>query len=455
MKRIGKRGKRLLATVLAAATVLAFFPVVTEKAVQNETKPLVCYAALRTRLNTVGGSVISRDAYDENIKEAEQKKKELEAKKEKLAAETAAIQTEYDKLSEYIEELDIKQNELALEIAEVNQEIEDTEAELVTVQEELAEAEAVMNQQYEYMQKRIQYIYENGRLSTLDLLLSSENLSDFLNVMEYSSSITAYDAVMLQNYTEARNTVSEYEAYLEKKNESLQYSKEMYDAEQEYADALLAAKNEALEDYAEKLGTNTLIINQYLEEIENQNMTIAEAEAAQAAYIKQQEEEAKKAAAAKQTETYTSNSTGYNNAASVPKTNATSLSDAIWPYPGCSSIGDGFGPRTPPCAGASSFHKGVDIGGRTGDQIVAILAGTVYEASYNSTGGWHVYIDHGNGVISRYLHFSKLCVSKGDYVQQGTVIGLVGSTGVATGPHLHFCIYINGEPKDPLIYVKY
>lgn len=459
MKHFGKHpqfAKRTLALILIAATVFIGIPVVQDR-IESQNKPFLAYAALRNRLSTLGGASISRDSYDETIKEAEEKKAQLEAEKAKVQAENAQLQSEYDKLSDYIEEMDLKQNELALEIAETNTEIEQTEAELADVQTQLDAAQAVMDQQYEYMQKRIQYIYENGKLSTFDLLLSSKNLSDFLNVMEYASSITAFDAVMLKNYTDARNTVAEYEAFLEKKNESLQYSKEMYEVEQEYAQDILDAKNAALEDYAAKMGTNTLIINQYLEQIENQEITIKEAEEEQAELIRQQEEAAKKAASntSNSTTNYTAASTGYNNAASVPKSDATSLSQAIWPYPGCSDIYDRFGPRTPPCPGASSFHKGVDIGGRTGDQIVAILAGKVIEASYSADCGYHVYIDHGNGVVSRYLHFSKLCVSKGDYVQQGTVVGLVGSTGVATGPHLHFCIYINGTPVDPLLYVAY
>ncbi len=133
----------------------------------------------------------------------------------------------------------------------------------------------------------------------------------------------------------------------------------------------------------------------------------------------------------------------------------TDPSQMIWPLPSDGTVGVAFGPRIPPTEGASSYHKGIDVGDEYGAEIIAALAGTVCEAAYNETGGYHVYIDHGNGYITRYLHMSKMLCNTGDYVLQGQVIGLVGDSGVATGPHLHFSVYLNGTPVDPLDYVEY
>ena len=127
----------------------------------------------------------------------------------------------------------------------------------------------------------------------------------------------------------------------------------------------------------------------------------------------------------------------------------------IWPLPGDPYRGSGFGPRKAPCAGASTFHKGVDIGGKYGAKIVASLAGKVTYAGYNNSAGNYIEIDHGNGYVTKYLHCSKRLVSRGDYVLQGQVIGLVGSTGVSTAPHLHFGVFIDGVAVDPLRYIRY
>ena len=127
----------------------------------------------------------------------------------------------------------------------------------------------------------------------------------------------------------------------------------------------------------------------------------------------------------------------------------------IWPLPGDGRIYSYFGWRKAPTAGASTYHRGLDIGGVYGARIVASLSGTVSEAGYNASRGNYVAIDHGGGIETYYMHCSKLLVKKGDKVLQGTVIGLVGSTGISTGPHVHFSVKENGNHVDPLKYVSY
>ena len=127
-----------------------------------------------------------------------------------------------------------------------------------------------------------------------------------------------------------------------------------------------------------------------------------------------------------------------------------------WPLPGISKVSSKFGPRTPPCPGASSYHGGIDIGAASGTPILAYAAGTVAQnVSWHKSAGNYIKIDHGNGVATRYLHMvqpSPLAV--GTQVQAGQEVGKVGNTGVGTGAHLHFEIHINGEKDDPLKYVN-
>ena len=114
-------------------------------------------------------------------------------------------------------------------------------------------------------------------------------------------------------------------------------------------------------------------------------------------------------------------------------------------------ITSNFGYRTSPYTG---FHGGVDIGMPMGTPICAVKDGTVVEAVYGTGSyGYYVIIDHGNGVQTLYAHCSKLCVSAGDVVTQGTVIAKVGSTGRSTGPHCHLEVRIDGERVDPEPYL--
>lgn len=120
-----------------------------------------------------------------------------------------------------------------------------------------------------------------------------------------------------------------------------------------------------------------------------------------------------------------------------------------WPTDGTTITSD-FGLRTSPTAGASSDHRGIDIGVSTGTNVYATESGTVTTAGWSDSAGNWVVIDHGNGYVTKYMHNSEVLVSAGDTVEKGQVIAKSGSTGISTGPHLHFQIEYNGEAVDPL-----
>jgi murein DD-endopeptidase MepM/ murein hydrolase activator NlpD len=121
----------------------------------------------------------------------------------------------------------------------------------------------------------------------------------------------------------------------------------------------------------------------------------------------------------------------------------------IWPWTG--AISQPFGPTD-----FESFHKGIDIDGYgyVGAPIVAAASGTVVLTAWDDYGlGYHVIIDHGNGVQTIYGHLSDIWVAQGQYVSQGDAIGALGSTGYSTGPHLHFQVDVDGAPVDPMLYL--
>ena len=130
-------------------------------------------------------------------------------------------------------------------------------------------------------------------------------------------------------------------------------------------------------------------------------------------------------------------------------------SGMLWPLPGYTraNISSEFAPnRINPVTGVNESHNGTDIAAPTGTQVVAAKAGTVIEANYNNGAGYHIVIDHGDGVKTYYFHSSQLIANEGDEVKAGDVIMLVGSTGQSTGPHLHFGITINGEWVNAMDY---
>ncbi|MDG1750489.1 MAG: peptidoglycan DD-metalloendopeptidase family protein [Thalassotalea sp.] len=94
-------------------------------------------------------------------------------------------------------------------------------------------------------------------------------------------------------------------------------------------------------------------------------------------------------------------------------------------------------------------HRGTDYAAKTGTPVVAAGNGKVVRATYDKYNGHHVFIQHGNGIETKYIHFSKRAVKKGQRVKQGQVIGYVGSTGLAAGPHLHYEFLLNGVHRNP------
>lgn len=112
-------------------------------------------------------------------------------------------------------------------------------------------------------------------------------------------------------------------------------------------------------------------------------------------------------------------------------------------------VGSAFGFRIDPITGHSALHTGLDFPADTGTPIVAAAGGVVIAQEYHAAYGNLVEVDHGNALVTRYAHASKVLVKKGDIVRRGQAIAEVGTTGRSTGPHLHFEVWVAGVPQNP------
>ncbi len=123
----------------------------------------------------------------------------------------------------------------------------------------------------------------------------------------------------------------------------------------------------------------------------------------------------------------------------------------IWPTSGF--ITSGFGMRIDPFTGKQSFHKGIDIATNLGNPVVAPADGVVVETRNDRIGGKTILLSHGGGLSTLYYHLDKFLVRPGQKVKRGEIIGLVGKTGKALGPHLHYEVQVNGRSVNPLQYI--
>lgn len=330
-------------------------------------------------------------------------------------------------LQTYINQLDRQVNSLAAQISDLEEKIEEKEAEIEVQKAELQKAEENAAEQYALAKKRIQYMYEQGDQSFLTLLLESESLADMMNRAEYAVQMSDYDRRMMGELKEIRDLIAEHKALLEEEQEEQEILLKELESQKTAVNKAISAKSQEIASYQSQINSASGEQGEYEKQLAEQEKLLDQIEAQIAA-----------AAAAK-----ASASDGDGGA-----------SGFIWPCPASKRITSYFGPRKAPVAGASTYHKGIDIGASSGSAIVASAAGRVTTAAYSSSAGNYVVISHGNGISTVYMHASALYVSEGAAVSQGQKIAAVGSTGYSTGPHLHFGVIVNGSYVNPLNYVN-
>ena len=398
---------------------------------------------------------------------AKQEKTALEQKKKDIDNKIAALESEKTDIVNYIEKLDIQLNELTEQMNILTADIGEAQADLVVTQKELGKAKAHEEKQYESMKKRIQYIYENGEPSYLEILIESKDISEFLNQVEIRSKITEYDNNLLDEYNKITQKVIQKEEELEEKLSSLNLMQEELSYEQEAVETLVQAKGEELARHEEQLIASENVAKEYEAELEAklaeiQHLEEEERRRQEEELRRKQEEERKRKEAAErkrleearikaEAEAGNNNSSESSNASSG---NHTGTGVFTWPTPSSRRITSYFGWRIHPIYGDNRFHSGIDVGAPYGTHIVAADAGTVVARGYSGSAGNYIHVNHGNGIVTRYYHCSSLVASTGDNVQKGQVIAYVGSTGASTGPHLHFEVRVNGVATNPLGYVN-
>ena len=390
--------QRFLKRVVTAAMVLLLGITMTVQASSNS--------------QAVGSGELS--AAQKELNELKEQLKDAENIVDDLKDSQSDVKSKISKLNKTMINISAKITELENLLIAKNEQIAET---LV----QLEEAQNTADKQYDDMKLRIQYMYENGQNSYLESLLASESLSDFLNSAEYINQIQQYDRQKLDEY---KNTVAEIEAFeqqLEEERTELETLKSDVEREKEHVASVLAQRENELATIKADLDDAQDEADLIAAEVQAQEEVIAE-------IIRIMAENKDKGDAY----------------AGV----------FAWPVPDSKRVTSDFGPRPSPKPGASSNHKGIDIGAPSGSDIVATAPGKVIISRYSSSAGYYITIDHGGGLCSVYMHCSKLLADVGDVVVGGEVIAKVGSTGISTGPHLHFGVSLNGTYVSPWGYIS-
>ena len=391
-----------------------------------------------------GGFVRADELSDAEEKKAEAEEKMADASEKKKEAQYKlnSLKLEKEDVLNLIEELD---TEIA-SYEEKIQALEDKSAELraaaAVTENSLDAAYVLENRQYEGMKERIQFAYENGDANYIQALLSIKDYSSVTNQAEYVDKVSLYDQKQLKELLVIEQSINEYMHTVSENLAEVENLKVEAEGEQQALSVMQEGKLATIKEYNLQIADTEYSIEQ-LEAIEaEQEAQIQAIEAAAAAARAAAEAAARAAAEAAANATNTDASSDTNTA-------TYGGGPFVWPCPSSYMITSGYGGRDAPTEGASSFHQGIDIGCDSGASIVAAADGIVSFTGYFGGGGNTVIIDHGNGLSTLYMHLSGFAVGQGENVTAGQTIAYAGSTGISTGPHLHFAVRVNGSYVDP------
>ena len=381
----------------------------------------------------------------------------LRKQREDIQKDIEDVQEQYKKNEDEIADIvarknviDQEINLLHAEIININNQISAFNLMIADKQDELDHAEENYRKLENQNRSRIRTMEEEGDVSYWDVIFKANSFSDLLDRLNMVEEIASADKRRLQELTEAAENVAIAQEELSLQKKEIEKVRLEQDAAQEELDrkrkeaddliAELLSKGYALEDL-EKMYSQQK--EDLLDDIARKEKEYNEA--------KHAEWLAHMATAPSTQAPEPGGSGGSSGGSGTPAPQSSG-----WVMP-CNyrKLTSPFGHRTSPTAGASSFHKGVDLGAPAGTPIVASRSGVVTQSGSNGGLGICVTINHGDGFSSVYGHMTNTIVSAGQSVSAGQTIGYVGSTGISTGNHLHFGIAYNGQYVNPAQYINF
>ena len=363
---------------------------------------------------------------------------ELKTQNAELQAQINAIRSKYDANASEMQALVDQKAAIDQEIVLLNSQIENVNEQITAYgqliadsQEQLEVSQALLDALSDKHRERIRAMEEGGEISYWDVLFRSSSFTDMLDRLNMIEEIAAADQRRLDEMRLAAEMVETTRAELESNKQELEACRDTLTAIQE--------------ELTDRRDDSDEILRQLAERQEEFQALLDESEAAQDELMREIDQKEKDLKAAQYDE-YLAKLAAQGNS---PPSNAT----WITPVSGA-TLTSPFGKRVHPVLGYERMHNGIDLACPAGTPIYATRAGTVTTASYQAGGaGYYVSINHQDGFSSIYMHMTRYVVSKGQQVSAGQLIGYVGSTGISTGPHLHFGISYAGTYVNPLAYI--
>ena len=331
--------------------------------------------------------------YQDKIDEATEKKDQIEEEKDSVLGEISDLEDSIYQAEAEIEDLNNQ-------ISDLEENIENKEKDLERLEEEYKKNE-------KELEEKLVTIYEKGQITFLDVLLSSESLTDFISGMYMVQTLTEADNELLDSLEAESAEVEKAKKELEEDKQELNSAKKEVENKQASLQVTKAEKENMVESLSDEEKSLQADIEEYKAERERIDEEIR----------KQQE------------------SAGDIYDGSFDGVLGWPLSSNSYGY---NIVTSGYGSRESPAAGASTFHRGIDLGVDIGTPVYASADGYVLSVMETGARGLFVLIKHADDLYTRYQHLDSSNVYEGQYVQRGDLIARSGNSGIGSGPHLHF-----------------
>ena len=341
-------------------------------------------------------------------------------------------------------------------------------------EEELTAATAAETEQTALLRERIRSMEENGSQSYLAFIFEADSVPEILARAADVNDIMHYDRELEKSLQKSREDVEtikrEYEtakAEQDAVNAELSARREQLNAQVTAACGLIANLDELSHDAQAEYDAIAQAEDEAMQELLKAMQEYAAQQAAQKTWYGGSSGGGNTSSGTTSSGTTSSETAGTTSSETTSSETATSGSGGtyennsnasgayngtfIWPVDS-TYITSRYGERKAPTAGASTNHKALDIGAKSGDPIYAAADGQVASATYNDGLGYYVSIEHDGETATRYSHMTNFIVQPGEYVKQGQIIGYVGESGIATGSHLDYAVIKNGQQVDPMQY---
>ncbi len=386
----------------------------------------------------------SKDEIQDKIDEQESRKADSEQNASKFQQEINDMQAEIDVVNQKISDLNVQIADKNKLIAQYQEEVNGLQKEINAADVRQQELDTEISATYDLLSERLYATYVAGETSTLELLLSAEDFETFLTRLELVRRIAEHDTSLV---SDLQADIDELKATTEKLSRDKAAVEEKQAAVKSERDAIAASRAE--EQQARNLQESKQ--NSMEQKLSQASKSAADAEKQIEKLNAAMEEYDRQQAAGMENGSGSINNSGSSN---YPVSSKGMIRPLQYPNVVISAGWYGY-----------PGHKGIDFttagatGNTYGKEIRAAADGVVYSAEYHYSWGNNVYINHGNGVYTRYAHCSKLLVGKGQTVKQGQVIAYVGNTGNVSprpsaanphaGAHLHFEVWVNGDRVNP------